>query len=197
MSKYGYETQKTGFSFGTSFQQYQDIFFSPSISTYFESLDTSADASAAKKKQEGDYFDTNFSYSLTLNKLNQNFQPSDGYKSSFFQSFPILADDKSIINSYEYSTYNKLGNDSVISFIFFTKAINSLDDDVRVSKRIFIPSRKLRGFASGKVGPKDGGDYIGGNYGSAINVAATLPKLFVDLQNVDLSIFLIQQMFGA
>ena len=27
MSKFGYETQKTGFSFGTSFEQYKDIFF--------------------------------------------------------------------------------------------------------------------------------------------------------------------------
>ena len=70
------------------------------------------------------------------------------------------------------------------------KAANSIDDDVRVSKRVFIPSRKLRGFVSGKIGPKDGGDYIGGNYGSAVNFAATLPKLFADLQNVDLSLFL-------
>ena len=41
MVKFGYETSKTGFSLGTSFEQYQNIFFAPSISTYFESLDTS------------------------------------------------------------------------------------------------------------------------------------------------------------
>ena len=189
MSKFGYETTETGFSLGTSFEQYQDIFFSPSISTYYESLTTSNLASAAKKKQEGDYLDTNFSYNLSLNKLNQNFQPSSGYKSSFFQSIPIVADDDSFVNSYEYSLYSKLENETVLSFIFFAKAINSLDGDVRVSKRVFIPSRKLRGFKSGKIGPKDAGDYIGGNYGTTLNVAATLPKLFVDLQNIDFSIF--------
>ena len=48
----------------------------------------------------------------------------------------------------------------------------------------------MRGFVSGKVGPKDGSDYIGGNYGTSLNVAATLPKLFEDLQNVDFSLFL-------
>ena len=190
MGKYGYETTETGFSFGTSFEQYQDIFFSPSISTYYESLTTSNLASEAKKKQKGDYLDTNFSYSLSLNKLNQNFQPSSGYKSTFFQSIPIIADDNSLINSYQYSIYSKLGNESILSFILFAKTINNFDDDVRVSKRIFIPSRKLRGFQSGKIGPKDGSDYIGGNYGTALNVAATLPKLFVDLQNIDFSIFL-------
>ena len=190
MSKYGYKTTKTGFSFGTTFEQYQDIYFSPKISSYLETLDTSSIASAAKKKQEGDYFDSNFSYFLTLNKLNQNFQPSDGYKSRFFQSLPVIADDKSIINSYEFSTYNKLKNESIISIILFAKAINSYDDDVRVSKRIFMPARKLRGFAAGKIGPLDAGDYIGGNYGTAANIAATLPKFLVDLQNVDFSLFL-------
>ena len=69
MSKFGYETNETGFSFGTSFEQYQDIFFSPEISLYYESLTTSSKASNAKKKQEGDYLDTNFSYSLNLSLI--------------------------------------------------------------------------------------------------------------------------------
>ena len=55
---------------------------------------------------------------------------------------------------------------------------------------MFIPQRKLRGFASGKVGPKDGTDYIGGNYGTALNFAASLPNFLTDLQNVDFSLFL-------
>ena len=189
MSKFGYETNETGFSFGTTFEQYQDIFFSPEISMYYESLTTSSKASNAKKKQEGDYFDTNFSYSLNLNKLNQNFQPSDGYRSTFSQSLPILADDKSISNAYEYANYTKLKNETVFSFIFFAKSINNFDEDVRISKRIFIPSRKLRGFAAGKIGPKDNDDFIGGNYGTAMNLAATLPNFMKDLENIDFSLF--------
>ena len=190
MNKFGYETNETGFSFGTTFEQYQDIFFSPEISMYYESLTTSSKASNAKKKQEGDYFDTNFSYSLNLNKLNQNFQPTDGYRSTFSQSLPILADDKSISNAYEYANYTKLKNETVFSFIFFAKSINNFEDDVRISKRIFIPSRKLRGFAAGKIGPKDNDDFIGGNYGTSMNLAATLPNFMKDLENIDFSLFL-------
>ena len=191
MSKYGYKTNKTGFTLGTKFEQYKDIYFSPNISSYFESLETSSKATAAKKKQEGDYFDTNFSYSISLNKLNQNFQPTEGYRSTFYQTLPLIADDLSISNSYEFAKYNKFGDDTIFSTIFFIKSINSLDDDdVRISNRIFIPSRKLRGFASGKVGPKDGTDYIGGNYGAALNLAASLPNFLTDLQNVDFSLFL-------
>ena len=58
-----------------------------------------------------------------------------------------------------------------------------------ITKRIFIPSRKLRGFEPGKIGPKDGSDYIGGNYGSTINFASTLPRLFTEVQDLDLSLF--------
>ena len=74
---------------------------------------------------------------------------------------------------------------------FYTKAVNSLTgDDVRVTKRVFIPSRQLRGFERGKIGPQDGGDYIGGNYGASLNFAATLPKLLPEFEEVDFSVFL-------
>ena len=61
----------------------------------------------------------------------------------------------------------------VLSLSFFAKAATSLgDDDVRISDRLYIPSKKLRGFVSGKVGPIDGGDYIGGNYVTSFNASA-------------------------
>ena len=47
----------------------------------------------------------------------------------------------------------------------------------------------MRGFEPGKVGPKDGDDFIGGNFGSAINFASTLPNVFTEVQNLDLSLF--------
>ena len=36
---------KTGFSLGTTFEQYEDIFISPDLSTYYESLSTNDNAS--------------------------------------------------------------------------------------------------------------------------------------------------------
>ena len=72
----------------------------------------------------------------------------------------------------------------------FTAASNSLsNDDARITKRIIIPSRKLRGFEPGKIGPKDGSDFIGGNYGTSLNFASTLPRLFTEVQDLDLSLF--------
>ena len=56
-------------------------------------------------------------------------------------------------------------------------------------QRLYIPSSKLRGFESGKIGPIENNDYIGGNYISAINFNASLPQLFPSFQNVDFSLF--------
>ena len=59
------------------------------------------------------------------------------------------------------------------------------NDDVKLSERIFLPPNKLRGFERGKVGPKDGDDFIGGNYATAINFSSTIPQILENSQNVD------------
>ena len=70
------------------------------------------------------------------------------------------------------------------------KTANSITgDDVKLSERLNVPSSRLRGFESGKVGPKDGNDYIGGNYVYALNATTSMPQLFQNLQNLDLSFF--------
>ena len=52
-----------------------------------------------------------------------------------------------------------------------------------------MPSSKLRGFEAGKVGPKDGDDFIGGNFATSINFNTTLPLIFDNVQNLDASLF--------
>ena len=129
-------------------------------------------------------------YNLILNKLDQNYQPSDGFKLGFEQILPIYSDDLSITNTLNYSIYHALSDNLILSGKFFFKAVNSIDDDVRVSRRVYIPSNKLRGFETGKFGPKDGDEYVGGNYGSAVNLNTTLPNVFQGYDNIDLSLFL-------
>ncbi len=190
LSKFGYKNRKTGFSFGTSYEQFEDIYFSPAISIFQENLETGSKASASQKKNAGDYFETDLKYQFTLNKLNQNFQPSDGFKTSFLQSLPLISDDGALRNSFTFSNYHSITDEMILALKFQAKAVNSVnDEDVRLSKRLFISSRTLRGFESGRVGPKDGTDFIGGNYLSALNMSTTLPNFLRDLENVDFKLF--------
>ena len=191
LDDFGYETSKTGFNFGSEWEQYDDVYFSPNFSTFYEKLDTNQNASSKLKKQEGEYIDSIFSYSLTVDKRNQKFQTTDGYRSSFSQTVPLVSDDFAFVNAYEYTTFNQITDTEIVTrFSFLARTVNSLtDEDVRISKRLFIPTKRLRGFESGKIGPVDGGDFIGGNHTAVVNASTTLPKFGANLQNVDFQLF--------
>ena len=74
---------------------------------------------------------------------------------------------------------------------FFASAINGLNDkDVRLSKRLALSNSRLRGFESGKVGPKDSEDYVGGNYAMTTNFEVSLPNLLPESTKTDVGLFL-------
>jgi len=191
LSDSGYESSKTGFSLGTSFEKNENLFFSPGVSTYFEKISTNSSASASLKKQEGSYFENKFSYTLDYDLRNQKFRTTDGIRSIFNQSVPLISDDFALSNSYEFKKWHELENSMVVDINFYGKAINSLtDEDVRVSNRLGLSSSRMRGFESGKIGPRDGNDYVGGNYAAAINLSTTLPMLLESFENIDMKYFI-------
>ena len=190
MSASGYKTSRTGFILGTGFEQMDDLYVNLDLSNFYEDLETSSTASDIVKKQEGNYFENLLSYSISYNKLDQNFQPSDGFINKFSQTLPIYSDDLSIENSFSTAAYHSVNDNLILSAKFLLKSINSLEDNVRVSKRVYIPGRLLRGFESGKIGPKEGSQYIGGNYAAALNLSSTLPNIFYENENLDFNLFL-------
>ena len=191
LKNFGYESNKTGFSVGSGFEFYENLYWNTGFSSYIEKLETDSTASASIKKQEGSYFDTFFNQTFSYDKRNQKFKTSDGYISRFTQNIPLISESYTLTNAYDYKIYNQWLDENVFSFGFFAKTTNSLKGkDVKLSDRLFLPSGKLRGFESGKVGPKDGADYIGGNYAASINLATTLPKIMPNFQNTNFSVFL-------
>ena len=190
LADFGYKSTMNRISLGTAYEQFDNLFFSPRISISSESIDTNSNASASLKKQDGSYFDTLFSYGLSYDKRNSRFQPTDGYASKWIQEVPIISDHASIINGYTFTNYTELADNLVLSTGIYGRAVNSLsDDDVRISKRLHVPSRRLRGFTTGKVGPIDGNDYVGGNYVATFNASSTVPYLLQTFENTDLKVF--------
>ncbi len=186
----GYSSKNTGFSFGTSFEQYENIFFSPELSVTHESIDAESTASASIREMDGTYFNSDLIYAITLDKRNQSFQPTEGYRTSFSQTIPIIQDTSSIKNGLDISAYHDFSEDVIGALRFSARTIHGIDDDVRLTNRLFIPSRKLRGFVRGKIGPKDGLDWIGGNYTTAVTAEAQLPNLLPESYRTDFSVFL-------
>ena len=186
----GYKTSKTGFGFGTSFEYQDDVFIGLGQDSFYEKIETNNSASARQKSQAGNYWDTFLNLDLNYDKRNQKFRPTDGFRSSYSVNLPIISENNSLTNAYVFTYYDELYQDNVTKFSFFAKAANSLtNDNIKLSERIYLPGSRLRGFVSGGVGPKDGNDFIGGNYASSVNIQTSLPQLLPNIQNMDASIF--------
>jgi outer membrane protein insertion porin family len=187
---FGYASTKTGFSIGSGFEYFDNIFLNTGISTYVEKLETDSTASNSIKRQAGSYFDTFFNYTFDYDMRNQRFQTTDGFRSRFTQNVPLISDTSSLTSTYDIKFYEELLNESILSYGLYASVTNSLSNkDVKLSERLFLPTNKLRGFEAGKIGPKDGDDYVGGNYSMAMNISATLPKILPSLENTNFSIF--------
>ena len=191
LSDNGYKTNKTAFSLGTGFEQFENVFFSPKLSNSYEDLTTSSKASKNLKKQEGTYYESKFSYGLNYDMRNQKFQTTDGFITKFNQSVPLISNDWAFGNSLDFKIWQKLPNNMVTSFNAYGKAVQSLfDEDVRITNRFYLPRNKLKGFKTRQVGPKDGKDYVGGNYATAVNLDTTLPMVFSQFESLDMRYFI-------
>ena len=193
LSDFGYKVTNTGFDIGTEFQQFENLFFSPSIAVSLEDLETNNSASDNLKKQAGSYNDLYFNYGINYDLRDSTFNPTSGSTKSFFQELPMISDNNEISNTFLYSKYKNLNpaSNMIGRLSLYAKAINSLDDnDVRISKRAQIPYNRLRGFEKGKVGPKDSGDYIGGNYVTAVNLSTNIPTFLDTIENIDFKYYI-------
>ena len=190
---FGYESTDLGFTVGTKFEQYENLFFSPEIDISLEELKTTSDASDNFKKQAGNYEDFYFNYGLDYDLRNSTYKPSSGSKTYFSQTLPIVSTNNEINNTFIFTKYQKLDRetDMIGKISLFMSATNSIDNsDVRISKRNKVPYSRLRGFEQGKVGPKDGNDYIGGNYVTTLNLSTNLPNILSTMENLDFSYFI-------
>ena len=187
----GYENSLIGAGIGVSYEKFKDIYFAPGVKFSVDDLSTDETASELLKKQSGTTTDLMFDYSLFTDKRDRTFMPTSGNLTSFYQELPLYAESVYVKNSFSSSHYKEFSDDMIGALKFTATAINGLnDDDVKISKRLGLSNRKLRGFESGKVGPKDGKDYIGGNYATAINLEANFPNFFPEKSNAEIGLFL-------
>tara|TARA_A100001011_G_scaffold398332_1_gene502369 strand:+ start:521 stop:2749 length:2229 start_codon:yes stop_codon:yes gene_type:complete len=187
----GYENTVLGAGIGISYEKFKDVYLAPGLKFTIDDLTTDDTASALLKKQSGSTTDLMFDYSIFTDKRDRSFMPTAGHLTSFYQELPVYAEDVYVKNSFSSSHYKEFSDDLIGALKFSATAVNGLnDDDVKISKRLGLSNRKLRGFEAGKIGPKDGNDYIGGNYATALNLEANFPNFFPEKSNAEIGLFL-------
>ena len=191
LSTFGYKSKKIGGFIGTKFEYLEDFYLGLRSSTFVEDIKTDSTASARQKKQAGDYFDSYLRFNFDYDKRNQKFKTSDGFRSFYTLDVPVISDTNTVTNFYTYKNFTEFYENNITSLTLSLSAANSITgDDIKLSERLTIPSKKLRGFVRGKIGPKDGSDYIGGNYYAVMNLNSNLPQLFPNAQNVEIGSFI-------
>ena len=187
---FGYKTNKTGFRVGTNFEYLNDFYIGLNTSNFYETIETNSTASTQQQSQEGNYWDSFIKLDMNYDKRNQKFQTTSGFKSFYSINLPVVSDTNTLKNYYNYSKYFSFFDKNFSSVSLYLQSANSIDDkNIKLSERITIPSSRLRGFEYGRVGPKDGDDFIGGNYAYSLNFASSLPFILEDSQNFDLLFF--------
>ncbi len=190
LTNFGYKSNKAGFSLGTDFEYLRNLNFGIGTSSFYENIDTNSTASARQKKQKGNYWDTFLNLRFDYDVRNQKFRTTDGFRNIYAINIPVISETNTLTNSLNYKIFKELFEDNVTSASFIIKSANSLtNNDIKLSERLFIPSRRLRGFENGKIGPKDGADFIGGNYMATLNFSTTLPQILPNAQNTDFLFF--------
>jgi len=175
---------------GTKFEYLRNFRLGFATSSFYEKIETDSTASARQKSQEGDYWDTFLNFDFNYDKRNQKYRTTDGFVSNYNIYVPLISKTNTLTNSYFYKAYGELFKNNISSISLYLKSANSISgDDIKLSERLTIPSKRLRGFESGKVGPKDGNDFIGGNYVTALNFNTSLPQIMPNAQNLDVSLF--------
>ena len=191
LTGFGYKSTKTGITAGTEFEYYDDLNLGISTENFIEDITVTSSASDSQKKQAGNYFDSFLSLDFNYDKRNQKFATTDGFFSNYSLDLPVVSKTNTVKNRYNYKLFSELYENNISTVSFMAGSVFSASgDDVKLSERLFIPGSSLRGFERGKVGPKDGSDFIGGNYISALNMTSTIPKILENIETVDISIFL-------
>jgi len=130
-----------------------------------ENVDDSDTTSEFIQAEEGKDLTVALGQTLTYDRLDTRFLPTDGYRIKFDQEFAGFGGDTQYIKheltgSYYYPFTPKwvLNLSARGGYIFGYGG-----EDVRLFDRFFLGGSSLRGFRFAGVGPRDDGDALGGN----------------------------------
>lgn len=143
-----------------------------------EVTDVPTGASRFIKSEEGETMLSEISHSLTYDRRDNRFLPSDGYFLRMTNDVAGLGGDtRHLRNRFEAGNYYKLADQWILSLTGSLGHIVGIGKDVRLTERFFAGGDDLRGFATHGIGPRDRGtdDALGGEWMYTGTVELSVP----------------------
>ena len=165
-SSANYESEDIGLGFSTNFPLSVDRFLEIRYSLFTSRIKADSNATAYENALSGTDTVSTLGYSLSFDKRNSRYKPSKGFNLVLNQDLAGLGGNSYYYkNSFEFNSYKKLSDQFIGAFKIQAGNINGYNDKYSpLSSNFKLGGKKLRGFKSGKIGPKLGNSYTGGQY---------------------------------
>ena len=161
-----YETEDLGFGLSSSFPLSPDRFLEVRYSLFTSKIKANSNATAYENALAGTDTVSSLGYSLSFDRRNSRYKPSNGFNFKLSQDLAGLGGDSYFYrNSFEFNYYKRLSKRFIGAYKLQGGNINGYNDKYSpLSSNFKLGGKKMRGFKSGKIGPKLGNSYTGGQY---------------------------------
>ncbi len=161
-----YETEDLGLSFVMRFPLAPARNFEARYSIFTSKVKADSSATSYERLLAGTETVSIIGYSINFDQRNSRYKPSSGFNFKLNQDLAGLGGTSNYIkNSFEYNKYKSLTDRLIGAFKIQGGNINGYNDKYApLASNFKLGGKRLRGFKSGKIGPRTGNSYTGGQY---------------------------------
>ena len=161
-----YETEELGMGFSLGFPLSSDKYLKTKYSLYTAKVKPDSNATAYERLLGGTDTVSEVGYLFSFDKRNSRYKPSRGFNLILSQDIAGLGGTSYYYrNKGEYNFYKRLSKKLIGALKVEAGSVNGYNGKYQpLSSNFRLGGKNLRGFKSGKVGPKTGTSYTGGQY---------------------------------
>ena len=161
-----YESEELGLGLGIGFPLASDKNIFSKYSLYTSKIKPDSNATAYERLLGGTDTVSQVGYIFSFDRRNSRYKPSRGFNLSLSQDLAGLGGTSYYYkNTGEFNIYKRLSEQFIGAWKIQAGSVNGYNGKYQpLSSNFRLGGKNLRGFKSGKVGPKIGTSYAGGQY---------------------------------
>tara|TARA_Y100000768_G_scaffold357798_1_gene313137 strand:- start:3971 stop:6217 length:2247 start_codon:yes stop_codon:yes gene_type:complete len=161
-----YETEDIGVGFALGFPLASDKSIRTKYSLYTSKVKPDSSATVYERLLGGTDTVSQIGYIFSFDRRNNPYKPSRGYNLKLSQDLAGLGGTSYYYrNTAEFNVYKRLSDKFIGALKVSGGSVNGYNGKYQpLSSNFRLGGKKLRGFKSGKIGPKTGTSYTGGQY---------------------------------
>ncbi len=165
-SSVNYETEDLGIGLAIGFPLASDKNIKTKYSLFTSKIKPDSNATSYERLLGGTDTVSQIGYVFNFDRRNSRYKPSEGFNFKLSQDLAGLGGTSYYYkNTGEYNVYKRISDKFIGAWKISAGSVNGYNGKYQpLSSNFKLGGKRLRGFKSGKVGPKTGTSYTGGQY---------------------------------